>query len=276
MLNALCIDVDDLSLGFAEAGLGIKEIKWEVERETHALLEHLAILNLKASFFIPGCVISRAPQLVLGIAKEGHEVASHGWSHNYVERIGKTKFIAEVTRSKQSLEDLTGMAVDIFKAPIWSITPNTLWAFDVLAEVGFSIDHSVMPKTKKALGKTSTTNTPWRHSSGLLLIPPTTLNVAGIGLPIPGGFYLGHVPNVIVSKLYARVETTGIPFNFYFHPFEHSPHGSNRSWLKDCGLRCSLITSHLGSYKGKLDYLSQRFGFGTVSRAYYDWIDRKR
>ena len=48
-------------------------------------------------------------------------------------------------RSKRLLEDLTGQAVIGYRAASFSITRQSLWALDVLAELGFRYDSSIFP-----------------------------------------------------------------------------------------------------------------------------------
>src|SRR5207302_7547830 len=79
------------------------------------------------------------------IAREGHEVASHSWDHRRVHQCSPATFRADVLRSKQTLEDLTGQAVLGYRAPTFSITRETAWAIDVLAELEMAYDSSIYP-----------------------------------------------------------------------------------------------------------------------------------
>ncbi|MBN8194878.1 polysaccharide deacetylase family protein, partial [Bacillus sp. NTK074B] len=78
-----------------------------------------------------GCVAERHPDLVRDIARRGHEIASHGWSHTPVTRLDRASFADEATRSKALLEELAGSEVAGFRAPSLSIVDETRWGLDV-------------------------------------------------------------------------------------------------------------------------------------------------
>src|SRR5690606_35897019 len=99
----------------------------------------------RATFFVLGWVAERSPALVRRIAAAGHEVASHGWSHELIYRQTREVFREETLRSKQLLEDLLGISVRGYRAASFSITPRSLWALDVLIELGFEYDSSAFP-----------------------------------------------------------------------------------------------------------------------------------
>ena len=86
-----------------------------------------------------GWVAERYPQLVKRIAASGHEVASHGYAHRLVYDQSPQAFRRDVQRAKALLEDITGVRVDGFRAPSYSITPRSLWALDVLIEEGYTL-----------------------------------------------------------------------------------------------------------------------------------------
>src|SRR6266702_1498289 len=67
---------------------------------------------------------SRHPGIIRDIQRAGHEIASHGWDHARVRAGGATEFRDSVRRSKRELEDITGAAVQGFRAPSFSITPG--------------------------------------------------------------------------------------------------------------------------------------------------------
>jgi peptidoglycan/xylan/chitin deacetylase (PgdA/CDA1 family) len=90
-------------------------------------------------------VAERDPGLVRAIRKAGHEVASHGYGHRPIRGDGRKEFIEDTDRSKKLIEDLTGEPVKGYRATTFSIVRETLWALDVLAEMGFAYDSSIFP-----------------------------------------------------------------------------------------------------------------------------------
>ena len=126
--NALCIDVDDLAESNAEAGVAMREHRFTADVEFDAVLSELDRLGLQATFFFPSLFVRKAAHLVKRAATLGHQIASHGDRHQRVEQYDRPGFLADVSRSKAMLEDLTGGLVDTYKAPIWSITPRCAWS----------------------------------------------------------------------------------------------------------------------------------------------------
>ena len=273
LTNALCVDVDDLSSALIEQGLSLSRCEYLVDAETCSLLEHLETLKVKATFFVPGATLCQSPGLVRSLAESGHQVASHGTQHRRVEGFSPEEFREDVSRSRKALEDLIGCAVDTYKAPMWSITAGCVWAYDVLIDAGFRVDHSAMPSLKESLGHAAHRLEPFRYERELFVIPPTTLRIGGRALPFCGGFYCAYVPIGIQSRILQRINDRGMPFNYYFHPFEHSPHGSNRRLLKYRRLYPTLYGVHCGIYRRHLEHLVKGFRFAPLRDAYHHDVD---
>ena len=86
--NALTVDVEDY-FHVAAFSRQIDSATWDrfplrVERNTYQLLELFAERGVHATFFVLGWVAERCPELVRAIAKHGHEVACHGYSHQLI------------------------------------------------------------------------------------------------------------------------------------------------------------------------------------------------
>ena len=275
-VNALCVDVDDLSGALAEQGLRIRPGTYLAEAETEALLAELQELGLTATFFVPGLVLREAPRLPSHIADAGHEVAAHGTIHRRVGSYDRKAFLADVRANRLSLEDLIGRPVDTYKAPVWSITPTCIWAYDALIEAGYKIDHSALPRLKRALGVPPDQLEPFLYAGALTVIPVTTVRILGVTFPYPGGFRNAYVPLAVQCRIFERINRRGLPFNFYFHPFEHSPAGPNRALLKYRSVRATLYAAHAGRYRPVLRHLAGRFRFGPLKHAYGEWIGGDR
>ena len=88
-LNALTIDVEDWSQLAHYKLLGcIVPASSKVLTNTHLILDLLAEHNVRATFFILGRVAEQYPELVLSIQRDGHEVATHGYSHRLISILG--------------------------------------------------------------------------------------------------------------------------------------------------------------------------------------------
>jgi polysaccharide deacetylase family protein (PEP-CTERM system associated) len=149
MINALTIDVEDYFQVSAFERCVSREC-WDsyplrVEGNTSRILDILDEFGVKATFFVLGWVAERKPALVREIARRGHEVASHGYGHQRLCKQTRADFRDDVRRSKTILEDLAAEEVRGYRAPSYSISMDTLWAYDELLDAGYCYDSSVFP-----------------------------------------------------------------------------------------------------------------------------------
>jgi len=101
--------------------------------------------SARATFFCLGWVAERYPGLIKEIKNQGHEIASHGYDHRLIYNMSPNKFREDVRKSKVILEDIIGEKVLGYRAPSYSITKKSQWAFEVLMEEGFKYDSSIFP-----------------------------------------------------------------------------------------------------------------------------------
>jgi len=149
MLNALSIDVEEYFQVEALAPV-IPQKFWDqleprLPKILPRILETLAAMEVRATFFWVGWAAKRYPELVKETVSYGHEIASHGWSHTSLFRLSPQEFRREIRQSKSLLEDLSGREVLGYRAPTYSITPKTIWGLEILAEEGFRYDSSIFP-----------------------------------------------------------------------------------------------------------------------------------
>lgn len=202
-------------------------IRSRVETNTRRLLDLFDQHGTKATFFVLGWVAERHPMLVRDIAQRGHEVASHGQTHELVYRQDPKTFREETLRSKDVLEDQAQQPVEGYRAASYSITPASLWALDILAELGFTWDSSIFPIRHDCYGIPSAPR--WPHQlktpSGYTLteLPMTTWQVGRMRLPVAGGGYFRLYPYALTRYGLRAVNSDGRPFIFYLHPWEIDP-----------------------------------------------------
>ncbi|MGH7229503.1 MAG: XrtA system polysaccharide deacetylase [Nitrospiraceae bacterium] len=235
-----------------------------VERNTVKILELLGQRDMRATFFVLGWVAKRHPNLVQRIARSGHEIASHGYSHELITTQTPTQFREDVRRAKQILEDLIGEPVLGYRAPSFTITSETTWAFPIIVEEDYAYDSSVFPIMHDRYGLPGAN--PWCHrlvtdAGPLWEVPPSTVNVAGIRLPISGGGYFRLYPFRLLHWLLKRVEATGQPLVMYFHPWELDPEQPKMS-----GPLLSRFRHYVNLHKTeeRLVRLLQDFRFGPI------------
>ena len=197
------------------------------------LLELLADAGARATFFIVGWQADRTPGIVREIARHGHEIACHGYTHRFVYRLTPATFREEVRRSRDVLEALAGEPVVGFRAPFFSITAEALWALDVLLEEGFRYDSSIFPVWNHRYGIPRAARQPGcvtTPAGGTLFeVPLSTVRLpsarlpVGLNIPVSGGAYFRLYPYGLTRALVRRLERAGDRLVFYAHPWEYDP-----------------------------------------------------
>ena len=224
--NALTIDVEDYFHVNAFASV-IDRATWHtfesrVSRNTHRLLQLFADHEVRATFFVLGCVAQNVPALIKEIHAAGHEVACHGMTHELVYNQSPETFLAQTADSKHRLEDLTGAAVIGYRAASYSVTKRSAWALQILESLGFVYDSSVFPVRHDVYGMPDAPRKPYYPGDGRMLeIPLTTVQVGGMRLPCAGGGYFRILPYSLFRAALHRVNHADqMPVMFYLHPWE--------------------------------------------------------
>lgn len=243
-----------------------------VEANTGKLLDLLAAHGVRGTFFVLGSVARAYPGLIRRIDGEGHEIASHGFDHVMLSQMSADDFRNDVRRSKTVLEDIAGREVRGYRAPTFSITPATAWAYRILLDEGFRYSSSVFPIRHDRYGWPSFGQAPRiTASNGLSVIWEVPLSVVRIGplcLPFGGGGYLRAYPIALTRALFLRRLKAGIPAIVYVHPWELD--------LNHPGITAPWLTRvrHFHGIPGmadKLERLFQSMRFDTMNR----FLDRK-
>src|SRR5688572_23853728 len=168
-------------------------MEYRAEQSTARLLEMFAQYNVQATFFVLGWVTQRSPQLIRRIHAAGHEIACHGLTHELVYRQTPEVFRAETRDSKAMLEDVIGMPVQGYRAASYSITAQSLWALDILCELGFKYDSSIFPIAHDRYGIPGASTRPGtmhaKNGASIVEFPLSTAQLFGRRVPVAGGGY---------------------------------------------------------------------------------------
>jgi polysaccharide deacetylase family protein (PEP-CTERM system associated) len=197
-----------------------------VERNVERILSILSLHGIRATFFVLGWVAEKHRGLVKVIASCGHEIASHGFGHELITSQTPSVFREDVRNSKDILEDIIGGQIHGYRAPSFSITSETQWALPILAEEGYVYDSSIFPIQHDRYGMPGAN--PWCHlletpAGPLWEVPPSTIKIGPIRIPIAGGGYFRLYPYRILRNLLKRTAAEGHPLIMYLHPWELDP-----------------------------------------------------
>lgn len=249
MKNALTIDLEDYYhvSAFRDS---ITEDQWSrresrVERNTDLLLGWLDEAGWKATFFTLGSVAKQHPQVVRRVAERGHEIACHSLRHRIIYEMSRAEFFEDTQEAKKLLEDVSCSSVLGYRAPSFSITSETFWAFAILAELGFTYDSSIFPARHPNYGVPQSSRGPFRletPAGSIVEFPLTTFEFFGRRSPFGGGAYFRLLPYWYtrwgIRFLNLR---ENLPVCVYLHPWELDPEQPRMS-----GTLSSRIRHYLG------------------------------
>jgi polysaccharide deacetylase family protein (PEP-CTERM system associated) len=270
MKHAITVDVEDYFHTEAMSPAAPRD-RWDsfpsrVVASTRRLLDCFARHDVKGTFFVLGWVAKKFPGLVNEIAKGGHEIACHSYWHRAVFRLDPAEFRSDTADAKKAIEDAGGQPVSGYRAPSFSITPGTEWAYDVLAELGFTYDSSVNPIRHDFYGNPHAPRGPHTVASGRLVeLPIATSRIFGQNWPAGGGAYLRLFPLMYFQKVLAGLDQDNTSGMFYLHPWEIDPEQPRLG----VGLKSRFRQyTGLGRMQANLEKLFSRHEFGPVREVY--------
>jgi polysaccharide deacetylase family protein (PEP-CTERM system associated) len=175
------------------------------------------------------------------------------------------RFREDVRKTKAILESLIGKTVWGYRAPSFTIMDETLWALPILVEEGYRYDSSVFPVFHDKYGLPGADPSCHRletYAGPLWEIPPSTVKVGGVRLPVAGGGYLRLYPYFVFQRLIRRSQKQSSPLVVYLHAWELDPSqpAMNGPWL-------SRFRQYVNLHKteGRLCNLLREFRFGPIS-----------
>jgi polysaccharide deacetylase family protein (PEP-CTERM system associated) len=234
-----------------------------LEISTRWILDQLDEHQAKATFFVVGQIARSHPDLVKAMARAGHEIASHSWEHRRIHSMTPAEFREDVRKSKDALEQLTGLPVLGFRAPTFSVVEKTAWALDVLAELGFAYDSSIFPVWHDRYGVPRAPRGPFRArgmKSEILELPLATWRTLWTNLPVGGGGYFRLLPLFFMELAIRQAQKNLHPalVMLYFHPWEFDPDQERLPLSSMNHLRTYV---GLGRSRGRLGTLLARHRF---------------
>ena len=269
--NALTIDVEDYFQVSAFAPY-IDRSQWDlrecrVERNVDRILSLLDESNTRATFFTLGWIAERYPALVRRIVDGGHELASHGYGHERVSDLSEGAFFHDIHRAKALLEDISGVRVQGYRAPSFSIGSGNLWALDTLQRAGYRYSSSIYPIRHDHYGMPDAPRFAHQVRDGLMEVPPTTLRMFNRNLPSSGGGYFRLLPYALSRWMLHQVNTQdSSPAVFYFHPWELD---AGQPRVRGIGFKTRFRHYvNIGRMEQRLGHLLQDFHWGRMDHIF--------
>jgi len=186
----------------------------------HKLLNILKDAGATATFFVLADIAIRHPELIREIKQQGHEIGSHGSSHTLIYTQSKEAFRSDVLQAKEEIEKIIDTRVISYRAPFFSITGKSLWALEILRDIGIKYDSSIFPVVNHRYGIAGANPTPHFVIDGLLELPMSIYKLWNLNIPIAGGAYFRIFPFWLTRRLLRLKTKEQSPIIFYLHPWE--------------------------------------------------------
>ncbi|WP_237134309.1 polysaccharide deacetylase family protein [Pseudohongiella sp. O18] len=194
------------------------------ERNLRRIVEVLDERQIKATFYCLGWIAEKYPKLIRNLAESGHEIGCHSYEHQLAYTQSPLEFRADLKRAIDAISDATGLNVESYRAPGFSVTKDNLWVYDILYEEGIRYDSSVFPASRAHGGLSDLTlsepcilNT--LNGYKIFELPMSVVNVLGSNFVFSGGGYFRILPSILLNSLFSRQQY----IMTYFHPRDFDP-----------------------------------------------------
>jgi polysaccharide deacetylase family protein (PEP-CTERM system associated) len=233
---------------------------------TQRLLDFFARRGATATFFVVGELARAQPDLIRRIVDAGHEIGCHSDRHVSLDRQSPDAFRDDLCRNLDALHAAGVHAVRGYRAPRFSITESTQWAYPILAELGFGYSSSVLPARNPVAGWPDFGSAP-RLISGVLELPITLLPYRALPMPM-GGVYFRALPRPVVLGAFRR--RRGQAVLGYAHPYDIDPDqtGAHADFPRWSPYQW-VMRAGRGSVLSRLEAV-ERLGFPLISYAAHE------
>lgn len=228
------VDLEDVRLRMDDG----KKYQPRVEKMVDVYLRFLEKHKSKATFFTVGDIPENYPGLINSILSQGHEIALHSNRHIPVTEQSPEEFKKDLFQNIENLNKAGATNIIGYRAPIYSITKNTSWAFDLLAEAGITYSSSVLPAKNPLFGWEGFGEAPRKMNEKLMEIPVSVRGTGFLNVPFAGGVYFRVLPMSMIKKAFKNHFAESKAVTSYFHPYDSDTEqekfmhpGINNSWF---------------------------------------------
>ncbi|MFZ4413330.1 MAG: polysaccharide deacetylase family protein [Bacteroidales bacterium] len=221
-MNILTFDIEEW-FHLLDKNLLNTETSWDTfEVRIHKNMERIFRIleekDAKASFFCLGWIAKKYPEIIKQIDQLGYEIGCHSDQHQLVYKQTPALFKKDTEIAINRLEDILGKKITAYRAPCFSITPDTKWAFEVLAELGITHDSSIFPSIRQKGGYPGfpVTTPSIVNTNGIQIkeLPITTTKLLGQEIVFSGGGYFRFFPYPLIKHWTEKQEYVMT----YLHP----------------------------------------------------------
>ncbi len=224
-MNILTFDIEDwYNCDFITTDFNWDKYEVRIYERIERILQELETRNLKATFFCLGWIAEKHPNVIMQIHEQGHHIGCHSYQHELSFRFDRVGFRKDTEKSKKMIEDLIGEAINAFRAPGFSITERNIWSLEVLTELGFEYDCSILPTSHdyggfKSFGNAEPVILQLANGAQIKEFPINIQNVFGKKIVFSGGGYFRLFPYSLI-----KYWTSLSPYLMtYFHTRDFDP-----------------------------------------------------
>ncbi|MCB8937318.1 MAG: polysaccharide deacetylase [Ardenticatenaceae bacterium] len=105
------------------------------------VLALLARYDIRATFFVPGVVVERYPELVRQIQANGHELGHHGYTHVSPLKLTYEEERAQLEKGFAAFQNVLSVRPKGYRSPAWDLSNNSIALFK---EFGLEYESSLM------------------------------------------------------------------------------------------------------------------------------------
>lgn len=166
-------------------------------------LDLLDEAGYKATFYSLGIIAREYPEIIRRIASRGHEIGCHSDKHTLINRMTPREFREDTRIAIDSLQQVTGSKIDLYRAPAFSMKNTWPWALGILAEEGITCDSSIFSSGMSVNGQQLDFNKPFLiHVNGLTLkqLPIGSKKLLGQQFIFSGGGFFRFFPYIWIHK----------------------------------------------------------------------------
>jgi peptidoglycan-N-acetylglucosamine deacetylase len=222
--NFLTFDVEE----WFDAEIPRRKLKYvpdentAIEKQTDLFIAICNRLNIKSTCFVVGQVAQKKPEIVKKLHRNGHEIASHSFSHNLIYNMTPEFFRKDLHQSIEILGNITGEKVKGFRAPSFSVnTKIARWFYQILEEEGINYSSSIYPAKTFLYGMPESSDDIHKiKDSSIVEIPLKLLDLGFYKMGITGGTYLRVFPEWVIKKFIKANNSKGKSIFIYIHPCE--------------------------------------------------------
>lgn len=276
-MNILTFDIEEwfhikFDNNFLEDEMSLSNYESRLNQNMEFIFDALDSSGKKGTFFCLGWVARKYPNIIKKIDSLGHEIGSHSNNHKLLFKLNREELREDLKKSKNSIEDLIGKKIDIYRAPSFSLGESNSWMIEELIDFEIKYDCSIFPAIRENGGFPSfVSSSPCliktKNNCEIKEFPINFYNLFGKNIIFSGGGYFRIFPYFIIKRM---MKDSSYVMT-YFHPRDFDP---DQPVLKDISL-IRYIKSYIGlKYsKNKLIKLLNDFKFECVSEAsnIIDW-----